>query len=103
MNQEPGLENDVRNEGVKQYTWDYVRKLALQHKRHLVKAHIIALLAALISVPVPLLMPLLVDEVLLDKPGRLVAAMNRSEEHTSELQSLRHLVCLLLLEKKKTI
>src|ERR1035441_10817446 len=25
---------------------------------------------------------------------------NRSEEHTSELQSLRHLVCRLLLEKK---
>src|SRR5258705_642941 len=27
----------------------------------------------------------------------------RSEEHTSELQSLRHLVCRLLLEKKKTL
>src|SRR5205814_3543218 len=26
---------------------------------------------------------------------------DRSEEHTSELQSLRHLVCRLLLEKKK--
>src|ERR1035438_5986232 len=33
-----------------------------------------------------------------DFPGeRLI----RSEEHTSELQSLRHLVCRLLLEKKK--
>src|SRR5437899_9772765 len=30
-----------------------------------------------------------------DVPG------SRSEEHTSELQSLRHLVCRLLLEKKK--
>src|ERR1035441_10992558 len=29
------------------------------------------------------------------------AIQNRSEEHTSELQSLRHLVCRLLLEKKK--
>src|SRR5947199_752756 len=28
-------------------------------------------------------------------------ALGRSEEHTSELQSLRHLVCRLLLEKKK--
>src|SRR5262245_65824757 len=28
-------------------------------------------------------------------------AFPRSEEHTSELQSLRHLVCRLLLEKKK--
>src|ERR1035441_10851975 len=27
--------------------------------------------------------------------------VKRSEEHTSELQSLRHLVCRLLLEKKK--
>src|SRR2546422_5847165 len=29
-------------------------------------------------------------------------ARNRSEEHTSELQSRLHLVCRLLLEKKKT-
>src|SRR5262245_62235734 len=29
------------------------------------------------------------------------SAFFRSEEHTSELQSLRHLVCRLLLEKKK--
>src|SRR5437899_6248273 len=29
-------------------------------------------------------------------------AQQRSEEHTSELQSLRHLVCRLLLEKKKS-
>src|ERR1035441_8252976 len=31
----------------------------------------------------------------------LLSAEYRSEEHTSELQSLRHLVCRLLLEKKK--
>src|SRR2546425_9533408 len=30
-----------------------------------------------------------------------VSPMNRSEEHTSELQSLAYLVCRLLLEKKK--
>src|ERR1035438_1356281 len=29
-----------------------------------------------------------------------LAMLTRSEEHTSELQSLRHLVCRLLLEKK---
>src|SRR5437899_4913199 len=33
----------------------------------------------------------------LGEPG----LFGRSEEHTSELQSLRHLVCRLLLEKKK--
>src|SRR5436853_5502349 len=32
---------------------------------------------------------------------RKSAIRMRSEEHTSELQSLRHLVCRLLLEKKK--
>src|SRR5262245_64897626 len=31
----------------------------------------------------------------------IAAPSPRSEEHTSELQSLRHLVCRLLLEKKK--
>src|SRR5262245_53945028 len=30
-----------------------------------------------------------------------ITQRDRSEEHTSELQSLRHLVCRLLLEKKK--
>src|SRR2546425_4720551 len=30
------------------------------------------------------------------------AVVKRSEEHTSELQSLAYLVCRLLLEKKKT-
>src|SRR5262245_59264023 len=35
------------------------------------------------------------------KPGKGLSGTNiRSEEHTSELQSLRHLVCRLLLEKK---
>jgi len=37
----------------------------------------------------------------IDGAALLRAARDRSEEHTSELQSLRHLVCRLLLEKKK--
>src|SRR2546429_1677565 len=36
----------------------------------------------------------------LGRPGP-AAAVGRSEEHTSELQSRLHLVCRLLLEKKK--
>src|SRR5690349_23094884 len=35
------------------------------------------------------------------RAGRRRAARDRSEEHTSELQSRRDLVCRLLLEKKK--
>src|SRR5438045_4671415 len=34
--------------------------------------------------------------------GGRCSILTRSEEHTSELQSLRHLVCRLLLEKKKS-
>src|SRR2546429_20634 len=34
-------------------------------------------------------------------PGPLLSVGARSEEHTSELQSRLHLVCRLLLEKKK--
>src|SRR2546422_4655956 len=35
-------------------------------------------------------------------PHRNFFAVGRSEEHTSELQSRLHLVCRLLLEKKKS-
>src|ERR1039458_8533852 len=38
-----------------------------------------------------------------DSLGRVRWTRARSEEHTSELQSLRHLVCRLLLEKKNKI
>src|SRR5256886_10358927 len=37
-----------------------------------------------------------------NRVNRLVTAAERSEEHTSELQSQSNLVCRLLLEKKKT-
>src|SRR3989442_14076531 len=36
-----------------------------------------------------------------DRPQRRRERAERSEEHTSELQSRPHLVCRLLLEKKK--
>src|SRR2546427_5724799 len=37
------------------------------------------------------------------KSRTLITRMNRSEEHTSELQSQSNLVCRLLLEKKDSI
>src|SRR3712207_8779376 len=37
-----------------------------------------------------------------DVPLPLQTLIERSEEHTSELQSRQYLVCRLLLEKKKT-
>lgn len=56
-------------------SWRHLFNLARVHKSKLIKAHIIAIFAALLLVPVPMLMPLLVDEVLLDKPGNIVASI----------------------------
>ena len=58
------------------YTWGSIYQIALEHKKALIYSHIIAILATIASVPVPLLMPLLVDEVLLKKPGAAVAIIN---------------------------
>src|SRR5690554_6959353 len=44
----------------------------------------------------------LLSSALIDLFSRLETTERRSEEHTSELQSRPHLVCRLLLEKKKT-
>src|SRR5258705_10140340 len=60
------------------------------------------ILCALADVEADARIPLArVAAVKLDDP--IFEAEARSEEHTSELQSLRHLVCRLLLEKKKRV
>ena len=58
------------------YTWPEVIQMITRHRRELVAANVIAILGAITAVPVPLLIPLLVDEVLLDQPGPAVALMN---------------------------
>ena len=52
--------------------WSYILDIVRQHKSTLVFANVIAILSALLSVPMPMLMPMMVDEVLLDKPGKIV-------------------------------
>lgn len=59
-----------------EYSWHYILRVALKHKKQLVIGHIIAVLATISSVPVPLLMPLLVDEVLLNHPGLVLQTVN---------------------------
>lgn len=49
---------------------------AKRYKKRLIGANIIAIFATLISVPIPLLMPLMVDEVLLNKPDKGIAFFN---------------------------
>ena len=58
------------------YTWSSIYKIAIEHKKTLIYSNVIAILATIASVPVPLLMPLLVDEVLLNKPGFAISFIN---------------------------
>ena len=78
------------------YSWQYLLSTALGHRRELVSAHVIALAAALLSVPIPLLMPLLVDEVLLGRPGPVVATIDRAFPQPWHGPALYILVVLLL-------
>jgi len=59
------------------YTWGELTRMVLAHRRELIVANLVAILATSAAVPVPLLIPLLVDEVLLHQPGTAVDFMNR--------------------------
>ena len=56
-------------------TWRDIAAEVVRHRRHLVLANMVAMLAVVAAVPVPLVLPILVDEVLLGQPGRYVAAV----------------------------
>lgn len=59
------------------FNWRYIAHVALHHRQRLLLANLVAILAAVAAVPLPLLMPLLVDEVLLNQPAGLVNTVNR--------------------------
>ena len=56
-------------------TWRAIVRELATHRRALIFAHAAALLAVMAAVPVPLILPLMVDEVLLGHPGRFVATL----------------------------
>lgn len=58
-------------------SWAEIRRLALQHRKALLLANVVAVLTTLCSVPIPLLLPLLVDEVLLGNGDAALQVMNR--------------------------
>ena len=53
-----------------EYQWRELFQHILRHRPTLIRANAVAILAAVIAVPIPLLVPLLVDEVLLHKPAK---------------------------------
>ncbi len=57
------------------YTWHDLLRHVGAHRKALLIANVVALCSVLASIPLPLLMPLMVDEVLLNKPGTLIATM----------------------------
>lgn len=57
----------------------YILKLLLKNKKTLIFGQIITLIAILVSIPIPLLLPLLVDEVLLNKPDFIVNSLKAFE------------------------
>ncbi|MCK9800158.1 ABC transporter ATP-binding protein [Pseudomonas chlororaphis] len=63
---------------VDRLTWAEIRRLALHHRKGLWVANAVAVLATLCSVPIPLLLPLLVDEVLLGHGDAALQVMNRA-------------------------
>jgi len=60
----------------KYISFKYIFKLLLDNKKHLIIGQVITFIAILISIPVPLMLPILVDEVLLDKPDFFVNTIN---------------------------
>ena len=82
------------------YSFRYLVNLVMRRRDEFVVANVIAVFATLASVPVPLLMPLLVDEVLLDTPGKLLAAIQYlfpSGLHTAAFYVFTVLVVTLVL------
>ena len=56
--------------------WNWLLRQARSYKKRLFSANLIAIVATLISVPIPLFMPLMVDEVLLHKPATGIELLN---------------------------
>lgn len=91
------LSNPVQSKQATQsYSWNTIYQIALEHKKELIASHFIAILATIASVPVPLLMPLLVDEVLLHKPGIIIQTINLLFPVTWQLPILYISVILLI-------
>jgi ABC-type bacteriocin/lantibiotic exporter with double-glycine peptidase domain len=56
-------------------SWQFIGQQLYRQRKTLLLANIIALCSVALSVPLPLMMPLLVDEVLLNKPAELTATL----------------------------
>ena len=75
----------------------YIFKLLLDNKKSLIIGQIITIIAIIISVPIPLLLPLLVDEVLLNKPDFFVNNINELFGNVSAFYYIAIVTLIVLL------
>ena len=62
---------------MQQITWSALLNETKPYRSKIIMAQFIALFAVIVSLPIPLLFPLLIDQIILDKPAELVAVMKR--------------------------
>jgi ATP-binding cassette subfamily C protein len=62
---------------MQKYTFKQIFSEIFRYKKELILANIIAMLAVLISLPIPLMVPYLIDEILLKKPSIMIETVNR--------------------------
>ena len=70
------------------FTWPFILRMALAHTQNFVLANIVAVIKTLMYLPVPLIIPSLINEILLKQPGFFTHMLSRvMSEHliTSEL------------------
>lgn len=75
----------------------YIFKLLLDNKKSLIIGQIITIIAIIVSVPIPLLLPLLVDEVLLNKPDFFVNNINELFGNVSAFYYIAIVTIIVLL------
>ena len=61
----------------KLFTWSSIFKMALEHRKNFAVANIVAVIKTLLYLPVPLIIPSLINEVLLKQPGFFTKMLSR--------------------------
>ncbi|HHH20159.1 MAG TPA: hypothetical protein ENK86_06590, partial [Campylobacterales bacterium] len=64
-------------------TFDYLMEQVKLHRKKILIANILAIVVTLISVPIPLFIPFIVDEVILGKEGNFIATIQQFVEVTT--------------------
>lgn len=73
------MQDSLERQGAEAATpisWRLILTELGRHRRSLSLANVVAILAVLAAVPVPLVLPVLVDEVLLNRPGPFIATVS---------------------------